>query len=188
VFFLVVFSTAAADESFALAQIAFAITERLLTQHFELLMFDFVELVNCLCCFAAGAHMKISLKGYSYDPCIFIQSSCMFGRLEYLQQCARHLAGGTVAPALEKSVGILPEVNSHVNMILPSRYYLVRAGTTHGSRNDAHARDTRRRQRISIMVASPIGAQVRNNTDFCTKIVFRELRCILSQHCECSEV
>lgn len=78
-----VFSVAAGHEKQDIAGIAFEITERLMTQQFDLLIFDFVELMNCLVAFVAGTHSLISLSA-----------------LARLSQCADHLAQGTIEPAL----------------------------------------------------------------------------------------
>jgi brefeldin A-inhibited guanine nucleotide-exchange protein len=78
-----VFSVAAGHEKQDISGIAFEITERLMTQQFDLLIFDFVELMNCLVAFVAGSHSLISLSA-----------------LARLSQCADHLAQGTIEPAL----------------------------------------------------------------------------------------
>ena len=78
-----IFSVAAAHDKQEIAGIAFEITERLMSQQFDLLIFDFVELMNCLVAFVAGPHALISLTA--------------LGRLS---QCADHLAQGTIEPAL----------------------------------------------------------------------------------------
>jgi brefeldin A-inhibited guanine nucleotide-exchange protein len=102
-----VFSVAANYDRVEIARMAFAITERLMTQQFNLLIFDFVELMNCLVSFVKGPHTTISIAA-----------------LSHLYQCAEHLAHGTVEPALgaqyassetagtswEKSKGILSKI------------------------------------------------------------------------------
>lgn len=75
---------AAASQEMELATIAFEIIERLIAQQFELLVYDFVELINCLVAFAAGPHTGLSLKA-----------------LVHLSQCADQLAIGAVSPALD---------------------------------------------------------------------------------------
>ncbi len=79
-----IFSVAAASESRDIAGIAFELTERLTTHHFNLLIFDFVELMNCLVSFVAGIHTTLSLAA-----------------LLHLSKCADHLAMGAVQPALD---------------------------------------------------------------------------------------
>lgn len=79
-----IFEVAASQEITEIANIAFEITERLMTSQFELLIYDFVELMNCLVAFAAGAHTTLSIKA-----------------LNHLAVCADHLAEGAVAPALD---------------------------------------------------------------------------------------
>ena len=79
-----VFRVAAAHRKADIAGIAFEITERLMTQQFDLLIFDFVELMNCLVAFVAGPHSMISLSA-----------------LEHLSQCAKHLAEGKVSAAID---------------------------------------------------------------------------------------
>lgn len=78
-----VFSAAAGYEKEDIAGIAFEITERLVTQQFDLLIYDFVELMNCLIAFVAGAHTQISLAA-----------------LSHISLCSDHLAVGTILPAL----------------------------------------------------------------------------------------
>ena len=79
-----VFRVAAAHKKSDIAGIAFEVTERLVTQQFDLLIFDFVELMNCLVAFVAGPHSMISLSA-----------------LSHVSQCADHLAQGKVSPALD---------------------------------------------------------------------------------------
>jgi brefeldin A-inhibited guanine nucleotide-exchange protein len=87
-----VFSSAAANEKQEIAGIAFEITERLMTQQFDLLIHDFVELMNCFVAFASGPHVLISLSA-----------------LSYLSQCADHLVEGKVELALDSQYGHLTE-------------------------------------------------------------------------------
>jgi hypothetical protein len=79
-----VFRVAAAHRKADIAGIAFEITERLMTQQFDLLIFDFVELMNCLVAFVAGPHSMISLSA-----------------LAHLSKCADHLAQGKVSSAID---------------------------------------------------------------------------------------
>jgi Sec7-like guanine-nucleotide exchange factor len=79
-----VFRVAAAHPKADIAGIAFEITERLMTQQFDLLIFDFVELMNCLVAFVAGPHSMISLSA-----------------LSHLSKCADHLAQGKVSAAID---------------------------------------------------------------------------------------
>jgi Sec7-like guanine-nucleotide exchange factor len=85
-----VFSSAAANDKQEIAGIAFEITERLMTQQFDLLIHDFVELMNCLVAFASGPHVLISLSA-----------------LSHLSQCADHLVEGKVESALDSQYGHL---------------------------------------------------------------------------------
>jgi brefeldin A-inhibited guanine nucleotide-exchange protein len=79
-----IFEVAAAQDVLEIANIAFDVTERLMTQQFQLLIFDFVELMNCLVSFVASQHTGLSLKA-----------------LAHLARCADHLADGSISPALE---------------------------------------------------------------------------------------
>jgi brefeldin A-inhibited guanine nucleotide-exchange protein len=79
----VTFEVAAAQDSSEIAKIALDITERLLLTQFDLLIYDFVELINCLVSFVASIHTPLSLRA-----------------LEHLYRCAGHLADGTIEPAL----------------------------------------------------------------------------------------
>src|SRR3546814_1730076 len=80
-----VYSIAAADENRTIAQLAFDTVQRLLQQSFDLLVFDFVEIVNCLVAFVAGPHVPLSLEA-----------------LKYLKLCADHLVAGDINPALDR--------------------------------------------------------------------------------------
>jgi brefeldin A-inhibited guanine nucleotide-exchange protein len=80
----VTFEVAAAQDSQDIAKIALDITERLLVTQFDLLIYDFVELINCLVSFVASVHTPLSIKA-----------------LTHLYRCAGHLADGTIAPALD---------------------------------------------------------------------------------------
>ena len=72
-----IFEVAASQDVLELANIAYEITERLMTSHFTLLVHDFVELMNCLVSFSAGQHISLSLRA-----------------LSNLAVCADHLAQG----------------------------------------------------------------------------------------------
>ena len=78
-----IFELAASSDKFDIASIAFEITERLMNQQFHLLIYDFVELMNCLVSFVAGSHLSISL-----------------GALTHLSKCADHLARSASEPAI----------------------------------------------------------------------------------------
>ena len=79
-----IFEIAAALEKYEVAALAFAVTERLIKTQFDLLIFDFVELMNCLMAFVAGPHSLLSLSAISH-----------------VSTCAQHLANGDVAQALD---------------------------------------------------------------------------------------
>jgi brefeldin A-inhibited guanine nucleotide-exchange protein len=93
-----VFSSAAANEKQEIAGIAFEITERLMTKQFDLLIHDFVELMNCFVAFASGPHPLISLSA-----------------LSYLSHCADHLVEGKVVSALDTQYGGQFESKTHSN-------------------------------------------------------------------------
>ena len=78
-----IFEVAANQEAFDIADISFDIIEQLVNFQFDLLIFDFVELMNCLVAFVSCSHTALSLKG-----------------LDYLSICADYLADGTVSPAV----------------------------------------------------------------------------------------
>lgn len=78
-----IFEVAASQDNIEVASMAFEIIERLMVNSFDVLIFDFVELMNCLVTFSSSTHTSLSLKS-----------------LDYLASCADHLAGGTVAKAL----------------------------------------------------------------------------------------
>lgn len=90
-----VFSSAAANEKQEIAGIAFEITERLMTKQFDLLIHDFVDLMNCFVAFASGPHPLISLSS-----------------LSYLSHCADHLVEGKVVSALDTQYGQFDSKNS----------------------------------------------------------------------------
>jgi brefeldin A-inhibited guanine nucleotide-exchange protein len=77
-----IFEVAAQQKNGEVSKIAFEIIERLMTNSFELLIYDFVELMNCLVVFVSCPHTPLSLKA-----------------LKYLEKCAEHLAHGAVLPA-----------------------------------------------------------------------------------------
>lgn len=66
-------------ESTEIATIAFNITERLINKNFDLLVYDFVELINCLVAFVACLHAELSLRA-----------------LHHLAGCASRLVDGSV--------------------------------------------------------------------------------------------
>lgn len=69
----------ATRESTEIATIAFNITERLINKNFDLLVYDFVELINCLVAFVACPHAELSLRA-----------------LHYLANCSNRLVDGSV--------------------------------------------------------------------------------------------
>lgn len=79
-----IFSAAAVQDLGDIAANAFAIIEQLMTTQFELLIYDFVEVMNCLVSFASSVHTTLSLRS-----------------LELLFVCADHLAGGRIDPAVD---------------------------------------------------------------------------------------
>ena len=99
-----VFEVAASHDKYDISSIAFEITEKLMNEKFELLIFDFVELMNCLVAFVAGPHSYLSLSA-----------------LSHLSKCADLLAEGAVEPALDSqnvssdTLGISFEKSSHMN-------------------------------------------------------------------------
>jgi hypothetical protein len=70
---------AAGQDNVELSNLSFDIIERLMNQQFDLLIFDFVELMNCLVAFVAGPHLIVALKS-----------------LTHLSKCADNLAEGKV--------------------------------------------------------------------------------------------
>jgi hypothetical protein len=82
-----VFEVAAASDRYEISSIAFEITERLINEQFELLIFDFVELMNSLVAFVKGSHTYLALSS-----------------LTHLSKCADLLAKGVVEPALDNMV------------------------------------------------------------------------------------
>lgn len=79
-----IFTAAACQELGDIAANAFHIIESLMNTHFELLIYDFVELMNCLVSFATSMHTNLSLRA-----------------LDLLFTCADHLAGGRIDPAVD---------------------------------------------------------------------------------------
>ena len=79
-----IFSVAAGQEMSEIATTAFVITEQLMNERFHLLIFDFVELMNCLVAFSCSNHTSLALKS-----------------LQFLSCCADHLAEGTMGPAID---------------------------------------------------------------------------------------
>lgn len=74
-----IFEVAAAGNKADLAKYAFTITDMLLAKQFELLIYDFVEIMNCLVAFVACPHTNISLAA-----------------LNHLGTCAKHLVDGDI--------------------------------------------------------------------------------------------
>lgn len=79
-----IFTAAACQEHSDIAANAFHIIESLMNAHFELLIYDFVELMNCLVSFATSMHTNLSMRA-----------------LDLLFTCADHLAGGRIDPAVD---------------------------------------------------------------------------------------
>lgn len=79
-----ILEVAASQDSIEISNIAFDIIERLMDSQFDLLIFDFVELMNCLVAFVSGKNTSISMRA-----------------LSFLGKCADNLAAGKVSPALE---------------------------------------------------------------------------------------
>ena len=65
-----------------IASIAFDITDRLILNNFEYLVYDFVELMNCLVAFVASTHTELAEKA-----------------IDHFARCSNFLANGTVANA-----------------------------------------------------------------------------------------
>ena len=80
-----IFEAAAAQEKVEIATLGFEIIERLMLNQFNLLIFDFVELINCLVTFVACSHTTLSLRA-----------------LRHLAQCADCLSEGEVTAALNQ--------------------------------------------------------------------------------------
>lgn len=83
-----IFDVAATQDNIEISKLAFDITEQLMNEQFDLLILDFVDLMNCLVTFAASQHTSLSLRA-----------------LSYLSQCADHLASGRVLAALDSVHG-----------------------------------------------------------------------------------
>ncbi len=97
----VIFEVAAAQDAKEIATISFDIVEQLMNSQFELLIYDFVELMNCLVAFVSSVHTTLSLKA-----------------LSYLATCADHLADGHVTPAIE-SQNMFPTTAVSGNTTVP---------------------------------------------------------------------
>ncbi|KAJ1434054.1 hypothetical protein B484DRAFT_477107 [Ochromonadaceae sp. CCMP2298] len=78
-----IFSTAAAKTLPNIASNAFSIIQQLMTTQFHLLIFDFVELMNCLVCFASSQHTNLALRA-----------------LDHLSTCSDHLSAGLIDPTI----------------------------------------------------------------------------------------
>ena len=78
-----IFEAAASQEKAEISTLAFEIIERLMLNKFNLLIYDFIELINCLVTFVACEHTVLSL-----------------GALHHLAQCASYLGEGDVVSAL----------------------------------------------------------------------------------------
>lgn len=78
-----IFTCAAYQESIDIANSAFNIIYQLIKNQFELLIYDFVELINCLVSFVTSYHSSLSLAA-----------------LENLSICADNLANGLINPAV----------------------------------------------------------------------------------------
>lgn len=76
-----IFEVAVTCEKVEIGQYAYNITDRLLTQQFDLIVNDFVEIMHCLVAFVACKHTTISLAA-----------------LNHLSSCAAHLAKGEINP------------------------------------------------------------------------------------------
>jgi len=61
-----VFSLGSTSIDEGIAQFAFDMTDHIFRDHFDLLVFDFVDLVNCLLSFAEGVHLHISLAAITH--------------------------------------------------------------------------------------------------------------------------
>jgi hypothetical protein len=77
-----IFEIAAVQKNIEVSKIAFEIIERLMNSSFELLIYDFVELMNCLVVFVSCHHTALSLKS-----------------LVHLEKCAQYLSTGDVVVA-----------------------------------------------------------------------------------------
>jgi brefeldin A-inhibited guanine nucleotide-exchange protein len=89
---------AAAQSSADVASIAFDIMERLMKNNFDLLVNDFVELLNCLAAFVSSGHTQLSLRA-----------------LPHMEVCSDYLARTTV-PTIDKRVSDEFE-NENVEMV-----------------------------------------------------------------------
>jgi brefeldin A-inhibited guanine nucleotide-exchange protein len=82
------FTLAAAQEMTDIAANAFSIIDQLMHNQFDLLIYDFVELLNCLVSFVSSTHTNLSMRA-----------------LDFLCTCADHLAAGKIDPAVEATTG-----------------------------------------------------------------------------------
>jgi len=78
-----IFSVAATQDMPEIASNAFTIIQQLMTTQFHLLIFDFVELMNCLVCFVSSSHTNLAFRA-----------------LDHLSTCADHLSAGLIDPAI----------------------------------------------------------------------------------------
>ena len=78
-----IFTVAASQEILDIATSAYNVIYQLITNQFELLIYDFVELINCLVSFVTSYHTVLSLSS-----------------LENIALCADNLANGLINPAV----------------------------------------------------------------------------------------
>ena len=104
-----ILEVAANQDIIEISNLAFDIIERLMINQFELLIFDFVELMNCLVAFVAGINTTVSVRS-----------------LNHFSKCADYLAEGKVSPALDSqhistdSMGISWEKSNNDSKVLTS--------------------------------------------------------------------
>jgi hypothetical protein len=79
-----ILTAGALQESPEIAANAFHIVNQLMLSQFELLIYDFVELMNCLVSYVSSQHTPLSLRA-----------------LDLLFNCADHLASGKIDPAVD---------------------------------------------------------------------------------------
>jgi brefeldin A-inhibited guanine nucleotide-exchange protein len=91
-----IFKVAAGQQSLEIATIAFNVIDRLMKDQFNLIIFDFVELLNCLVAFVNGVHTAQSIKA-----------------MDFLSQCADHLAQGAVSEAMRRSSRSISSLNDN---------------------------------------------------------------------------
>lgn len=87
-----IFTVAACQDIPEIASTAFTITEQLMRDMFDLLVADFVDLMNCLVAFSSCNHTPLALRA-----------------LDLLDQCADHLASGAVMAATTQAADISSE-------------------------------------------------------------------------------